>query len=341
MAGASTSGTGRRRLGRGLGSLIAAVSPAPLSHETIAVDGPADGNRATNISSSEQATDPSTPTVVQVPVAAIVPNRRQPRQDFDDGSIASLAESIRKAGLMQPIVVRPIDGDASGKAGYELIAGERRWRAARQLSMNSIPAIVRSVDDRTAAEWALIENLQREDLNPMDRAAAFARLIDDFGMSHQEIADEVGLDRSTISNLLRLNDLDTTTANAVRTGHLSLGHAKALLGCTDGPSRASLAHAAVRNGWSVRKTEGEVRRFSSDTSHNPSRTAAHAAKSGSSAHLGKLEERLGELLGTRVRIERGKEKGAGRLVIEYYSIEQFEGLLERANLAEALASTSA
>jgi len=341
MAGSSSSGGAvKRRLGRGLSTLISSPAPiAPPPAADSAVETKPIGDSLANADSLHATTDraPASDNITMIPVGDIVPNRRQPRQDFDEDALSRLSDSIRKAGLMQPIVVRPLV-DSPGE--YELIAGERRWRAVQRLSMPTIPAIVRTVDDREAAEWALIENLQREDLNPMDRAAAFARLIDDFSLSHQEIADEVGLDRSTISNLLRLNELDAVTSAAVRAGHLSLGHAKALLGCTDSSARGALATAAIRHGWSVRKTESEVRRLAHSVSDNTRRTASDAVKSGGSAHLDRLQDQLGALLGTKVHIEPSKAKGAGRLVIEYYSFEQFEGILERTNLAGALANTS-
>lgn len=229
---------------------------------------------------------------------------------------------------MQPVVVRP----APGQPGrYELVAGERRWRAAQLLGETTIPAIVRVVDDRTAAEWALIENLQREDLNPMDRAAAFRRLAEDYGLSHQAIADRVGLDRSTVSNLFRLNELDEFTADAVRTNKLSLGHAKALLGCVDPARRAELAATTVRSGWSVRRTEQAVLELARRSAHVPSPTEPPSAAALQRADLGR---RIGEHLGTRVAIEAGKSRGSGRLLVDFYSIEQFEGLLRRMGIAD-------
>ncbi|MFM7050838.1 MAG: ParB/RepB/Spo0J family partition protein, partial [Planctomycetota bacterium] len=188
----------------------------------------------------------------EIPVEQIVPNRRQPREDFDQDALKALAESIRKAGLMQPIMVRP------AAKGFELVAGERRWRAAKLIGLPTIPALVREIDEQTAAELALIENVQREDLNPMERAYALRRLSTDFSLTHQDIADRVGLDRASVTNLLRLSDLDRPTADLVRSGKLSQGHGKALLAVLDLGLRAELAAKSMAGEWSVRELEHQV-----------------------------------------------------------------------------------
>lgn len=352
---------GRRRLGRGLTSLIAvpvevpveAPAAGPASEGDAAASdqnvdrhvpsrpGTSTATPATQRSGDAAVVDPvsrsggvtvaSTQGQVEaggdippdgeirhLPVSSIRANPRQPREHFDDMALESLASSIRSAGLMQPIVVRS-RADQPGR--FELIAGERRLRAAERIGMKTIPAVVREVDDRTAAEWALIENLQRQDLNPIERAHAFRRLIDEFGLSHQELAEQVGVDRSSVSNLLRLNDLDQSTAAMVADGLLSMGHAKALLACTDVARRAELAAMAVRQGWTVRQTEARAR-------HAERPTEPSAPRRGS-AHLQDLERRLGEHLGTRVRIVPGRKRGTGRLSLDYFSLEQFEGLLLR------------
>lgn len=262
--------------------------------------------------------------VHEIPLGDITPNVHQPRQQIDAGTLKELAESIRAAGIMQPIIVRP-----RGSGKFELIAGERRWRAAQLLELRTIPALVREVDDRTAAEWALIENVQREDLNPMDRAAAFLRLIEQFGLSHQQIAERVGVDRTSVSNLIRLNELDEATADSVRAGRLTLGHAKALLGCADPVRRAELGATVLRNGWSVRRTEQAIREL------NATRPSGSREPSARSLHLADLERRIGDRLGTRVSIETGRATGSGTLRIAYYSIAQFEGLLARMGIDES------
>lgn len=260
----------------------------------------------------------------EIPVEQIRANPRQPRTDFDSASIETLAASIRQAGLMQPIMVRPV------KSGFELVAGERRWRAAKLIGLRFIPAIVRDMDDATSAELAIIENIHREDLNPMDRALALRRLAEDFGMTHQDLADRVGLDRTSVSNLLRLSELDPATAELVRRSQLSQSHGKALLAISDLGRRAELANRAARQGWSVRELERRVQQANNvkpaitDTSGDSS-----AEPSPRSANVADLERKLAEHLGTRVSLQLGRKKGSGRLVVEFYSLDQFDGLMSR------------
>jgi ParB family chromosome partitioning protein len=249
----------------------------------------------------------------------IRPNPHQPRQRFDDAALRELGASIRTAGLMQPIVVRP---DSEG--GFELVVGERRWRAAQLVGLASLPAVVREVDDRTAAEWALIENIQREDLNPLERADAFRRLTEEHGMTHQQVADRVGLNRTTVTNLLRLHELDDFTKDAVRNGLLSPAHAKLLLAITNLDARRDLARLAIREDWSVRHLQ---RRTTSLAAAAPPR--GRKAPTAAAPHRADLERRLSEHLGTKVHLRPGKQKGSGRLVIEFYSFDQFEGLMQK------------
>ncbi len=297
----------RRRLGKGLGSLMSArpveVAPPPEPHSPSA---PPDA--------------PSGPG--QIPIHDIHANPVQPRKDFDEQALEALADSIRSAGIMQPVIVRP---RAAG--GYELVAGERRWRAAQRAGLEAMPAIVRQADDRQVAEWSLIENLQREDLNPIERADAFRRLSDEFGMTHQEVGQVVGLDRSSVTNHLRLLDLDDQIQDVVRLGLLSLGHARTLLSLRDPDLRRRVALKAAREGWSVRATEREVNRLSKREdggSDGPTRSINTRR-----AHLADIERRLSEHLGTKVGIRPGKKKGSGSLVVSFYDGAQFEGLMER------------
>lgn len=260
----------------------------------------------------------------ELPVEQIVPNRRQPRTDFDEASLQALAASIRQAGVMQPIMVRPSEG------GFELVAGERRWRAAKLVGLATIPAVVRPMDDRVAAELALIENIQREDLNPMERAIALRRLAIDFELTHQEIADRVGLDRASVSNLLRLSDLDRATADLVRAGRLSQGHAKALLGISDLTMRASLVSRCLSEDWSVRALEREVQKaLQSGTAVGGASTGDPTKVSARDANVADLERQLAEHLGTRVSLQLGRKKGSGRLVVEFYNLDQFDGLMHK------------
>jgi len=252
-----------------------------------------------------------------VDIERIHADPRQPRRRFDEASLASLAASIRTAGLMQPIVLRPREA-----GGFRIIVGERRWRAAQNVGLATVPAIVRDIDDRTAAEWALIENIQREDLNPLERAEAFRRLIDEYGMTHQDVAERVGLNRSTVSNLLRLLELDDFCRDAVINGRLTQAHAKLLLAVGDLAVRRKLTELAIREDWSVRTLDKRI--ASVVGPHRKSATT-----SGAPAHRHDLERQLSDHLGTRVRVHPGKKKGTGRLSIEFYSLDQFDGLMQR------------
>lgn len=323
----------RRKLGRGLGSLISTpvrIEPQPSRLPAMASDVPAQATPASGFKPQTDAAEVS--GLRSLPVGSIVPNPRQPRQDFDEASLQALANSIRISGVMQPVVVR----QSSDGSAFELIAGERRWRAAQRAGLAAIPAIVRDVDDRTAAEFSLVENLQREDLNPIERAQAFQRLMSEFHLTHAEIAERVGLDRSSVSNHLRLLDLDDSAVTAVRSGRLTMGHAKALLALTNIEHRSRLAAEAVRQEWSVRELERRARDAAtlSNASGGPLAAQPPARRSAAmpnplATHLADLEKRLREHLGTKVAVVPGRAKGSGRLIIDFYSIDQFEGLLKR------------
>jgi ParB family chromosome partitioning protein len=212
-----------------------------------------------------------------------------------------------------------------------LVAGERRLRALKLLGRDDVPAIVIEADDQEAAEMALIENLQREDLNPLDRAAALANLRDGFGLSQTALAERVGLDRSSVANLLRILELDEFCAAAVRRGTLSLGHAKALLAITDDVLRRTTAAAALNAGWSVRELERRVRHLSGPPSEKQAVRGAGPITT-KQANVVDLERRLGEILGMRVHITLGRKKGSGKLQVEFNSLEQFDTLTDRLGL---------
>lgn len=258
----------------------------------------------------------------------------QPRQDFDERALDQLAASIRESGLMQPILVRPLNLPGT-EDQFQIIAGERRWRAAQRAGLTTIPAIVRELDDRQSAEFALLENLQREDLNPIERSEAFARLISEFGLMHEDIARRIGIDRTSVTNHLRLNELDASIKSDLRRGRLSMGHAKALLALTNLQDRSEFAMAAAGEQWSVRELERRVREHAASragaggTGGVESAVATEGERPGARPHLADLERRLGEHLGTKIRLKPGRKKGAGTLSIDFYSIEQFEGLLAR------------
>jgi ParB family transcriptional regulator, chromosome partitioning protein len=253
-----------------------------------------------------------------LPVERIGVGRYQPRTRMDEQSLAELAESIKAQGIMQPILVRPLDGGR-----FEIIAGERRWRAAQRAGLKEIPALVRSVPDQAALALALIENIQREDLNPLEEAQGIARLISEFRLTHDAAAAAVGRSRSAVSNLLRLTQLPRQVQGYLHEGKLDMGHARALLGLS-GAQQVTTAAKVVAEQMSVRETERLVRGILSPP------TARRTARAGSNrdADLTRLQEELAETLGARVRIDAGK-KGAGKIVVEYSSLEQLDGILAR------------
>ena len=248
-----------------------------------------------------------------VDVASIRPGRYQPRTHMDERSLAELAQSIRSQGLLQPVMVRRLDG------GYELVAGERRWRAAQMAGPQQIPAIVREVPDEAALVMALIENVQREDLNPMEEAAAVQRLIDEFSMTHEQAADAVGRSRSATSNLLRLLKLAKPVQDMLMRGALEMGHARALL-ALDGARQIELATRIGARELSVRETEALVQRLL--------RAPEQRRRKRTDRDLERLAEELSERLGTTVEI-RPSRKGRGKLLLHYSSLDHLDQLLKR------------
>ncbi|MEE9129206.1 MAG: ParB/RepB/Spo0J family partition protein [Phycisphaerales bacterium] len=313
----------RRRLGRGLDSLMSTpvqieTKPQPASDQRSS-PATAEAVLRTGQVQPPGSARKETGGIQMIPTDEIHPNPNQPRKHFDEASLRSLAASIRSAGLMQPIVVRP--GLAGG---FQLVVGERRWRAAQLIRLSPLPTIVRELDDQTATTWALIENVQREDLNPIERAEAFCQLIDEHGLTHQELADRVGVNRSSVTNFLRLLELDEASRAAVRGERLTVGHAKALLAITNLVQRRRLAEAAIRQAWSVRELERRVGQLSNRTAAG--RAGQHSAVD---PHLQDLQRQLGAHLGTKVTIQEGKKKGTGRLIIDFYGLDQFDGLMQR------------
>jgi ParB family transcriptional regulator, chromosome partitioning protein len=282
-------------LGRGLGALI-----PPGAAESNAVGGGG---------------------LQEIAIASIRPNPYQPRDNFDEETLGSLADSIREVGLLQPVLVRPA-GD-----GFELIAGERRWRAARRVGLQTIPALVRETDDSTALEEALVENLQREELNPLEEAAAYQQLIEDFSLTHDQVAARVGKSRASISNMLRLLQLPPAIQKGVRDRQLTMGHARALLGSPDRGFQEALAKRVVAEGLSVRAVEDAVRDHGEGGHGEPS-TSAGSPPGGRRlrpAGFVELEELLGEYLDTRVKISMGNA-GKGKLTVEFGGLEDLERL---------------
>ena len=253
-----------------------------------------------------------------IAIDRIRPGKYQPRTRMDETALNELADSIREQGVMQPILVRPVDGGR-----FEIVAGERRWRAAQRAGLKDVPALVKNVPDNSALALALIENIQREDLNPLEEAQGLARLISEFGLTHEAAAKAVGKSRSTVTNLLRLTQLAKPAQDYLMSGALEMGHARALLALT--MAQQTVAAARVVNGTlSVRETERLV-----FTLLNPAkREARRSAPPGRDTDTVRLETELAEKLGARVRIETGR-KGAGRVVIDYASLEQLDGILAR------------
>jgi len=255
-----------------------------------------------------------------MPVGQLQPGKYQPRREMDQAKLAELAESIKAQGVIQPIVVRELPDRT-----FEIIAGERRWRASRLAGLAEIPAVVRRADDRTVVAMALIENIQREDLNPLEEAQALQRLIDEFDLTHAQAAAAVGRSRAAVSNLLRLLELPPAIRALVESRRLEMGHARALL--TLSPELASkLASDAAEHGWSVREVEHRVQQLGAGKV--PAAGKAKASKARPQADIVALERELSETLGSRVNVLHGRG-GKGRLVIHYSDLDSLDGVLDR------------
>ncbi len=255
----------------------------------------------------------------KIAVASIAPNPFQPRREFSEEELEELSSSIRENGLLQPIAVRP--APPGGAAAWELIAGERRWRAVMRLGWEEVPALVREIDDRAMLVLALVENLQRAELSPLEEAMGYQQLAEEFGLSQQEIAQAVGKDRSTVANALRLLNLPAAVRQLVAEGRLSAGHARALLGVGNDHQMIELARRAVDDGWSVRQVEAEVQRT------RPKKPARSSPERPREAAERRLEEELQRVLGTAVRIRR-KRGMKGKIEIPFYGAEDFERIYE-------------
>ena len=253
-----------------------------------------------------------------LPVGAMQRGQYQPRADMREDSLQELAESIKAQGLVQPIVVRPVAVARGEAARYEIIAGERRWRAAQLAGLTQVPVFIRQVADRAAVAMALIENIQRENLNPLEEARALQRLILEFEVTHEEAAQAVGRSRAGVSNLLRLLELPEAVRALVEGRQLDMGHARALLGLPDASRQQALAEQAVACKWSVRETEARVRAATTHTPPQPPKPV--------DPDLRRLETDLSDRLGARVQIRQGA-KGHGQLVIDYTSLDVLDGIL--------------
>ncbi len=280
--------TKQKGLGRGLAALLDADDSGPAPQERLAT----------------------------LKVGQIGPGRFQPRTRMDEASLQELAASIRSQGLMQPILVRPVAGER-----YEIIAGERRWRGAKLAGLAEVPVVVRDVPDQTALAMALIENIQREDLNPLEEAQGVQRLVSEFSLTHQEAADAIGRSRTATTNLLRLLNLEKSVQRLMFDGRLDMGHARALL-ALEGRRQEHVGAQVAERGLSVRETEKLV----NDLLTPPVRTKARRAPA--DRDVARLEEQLSGELGTTVQIRQGR-RGSGKLVISYTSHEHLDSLLER------------
>jgi len=258
-------------------------------------------------------------TVSELPIDSIVPNPRQPRQHFDEAALEELAQSIREVGLLQPLVVRP-----TAEGTYELIAGERRWRACQRAGLKTVPVVVRPSGDQASLEMALVENLQRFDITPVESAKAFRRLIQEFGLTQEQVAERVGKSRTAVANTLRLLKLPPRALEALEKGEITEGHARALLALDSEPEMLALLERIVRTGLSVREAERAVKQTQSPKREQPqppvSRTAA------SDPAVRQLEDGLSMYLGAPVRIERAEV--GGRIVVSFYSEDDLERILE-------------
>lgn len=302
----------RSRLGRGLGSLLSMTEPANEA------DSNPKNRSSPDTGSSLEQTLGATPTVV--PIETIDVNPHQPRREFDEAALTSLADSIRANGIIQPIVVRPLP---TGR--YELIAGERRLRAAKLAKHSEMPIVVREVDAYTQAQWALVENIHREDLNPIDRAEAYASLMQQLGLTQAELSGRLGEQRSSVANHLRLLELASEVREDVRSGTLTLGHAKVLAGVESPAEQLRLAALTKSQNLSVRNLE----RLIEQQHAAPTAVTATAPLPVGQRHLDEVEGQIVQQLGLRVQLKSGKKSGTGRVVIHYQSLEQFDELMKR------------
>ena len=288
----------RRGLGRGLDALIPPATPG--------------------LSAPSETAQAGLPVVA---VDDIVPNPRQPRQGMNQEELQELAASIREHGLIQPLVVAPLPPDrASRRARYQLVAGERRWQAARLAGLSEVPVVVKNVTSRELLELALVENIQRADLNPLEEAAAYQQLIEEFGLTQEAVAERVGRSRAAVANAVRLLRLPMEVKDALRQGRISQGHARTILGLADAGDQLAVLRAVEKRGLSVRQTEELVRRLASAT--EPERPKPRPAP-----QTRALEDAFRGALGTKVSLS--KNERGGRLVIYFYSEEELQSIYER------------
>lgn len=296
-----------RRLGRGLSSLLSVSEPAPTAPT---------GDAGQEVGAAPIAAEPRTAKVDQ-----LRPNTYQPRKDIDPVQLKALSDSIRTSGILQPIAVRAISA-----GGYEIIAGERRWRAAQMAGLNEVPIIIREATDEQMLELALVENIFREDLNPIERALGYRQYCDQFNLSAEDVAQRLGEDRSTVANYLRLLDLPTEVKDWVAAGKLSMGHARCLLAIRSPGELIQTAQAAIDQDLSVRALEQVVR---DKVAAREAATKPPVPKEPKRPQIRSLEQTFAEALGTKVEINESRRKGSGKIVIHYFNLDDFDRVLER------------
>ncbi len=293
----------KRGLGRGLDALLTTSKTARDLEQ-----------------SAEPPIDFTQSELQKLPIEWLQPGKYQPRKDMSPEALEDLASSVKSQGIIQPIVVRPL-----GHESYEIIAGERRWRAAQMARLSEVPCLVKDVPDEAAVAMALIENIQREDLNAMEEATALQRLLDEFQLTHQEVADAVGKSRATVTNLLRLNNLEGETKTLLERGDIDLGHAKLLL-ALQGEPQAEAARVIAAKAMTVREAEKLVRQILEPPKSSP-------APKQPDADIQRLEQRLSDHLGAAVAINHGR-KGKGKVVINYSSLDELDGILTHFQLSD-------
>jgi ParB family chromosome partitioning protein len=300
-------------MGRGLEALLGQMSRAPQAAPAAATAPGAAPAPPSKLPGDELAS---------LPVDLLQRGKYQPRMDMRQESLEELAASIKSQGIVQPIVVRPVDGAAPGESQrYEIIAGERRWRAAQIAGLTSIPAVIRRVPDEAAIAMSLIENIQRENLNPLEEARALERLISEFGITHQQAADAVGRSRAAVSNLLRLLELPAEITAFVERRELEMGHARALLGLPQRRQQIEVGALVARKGLSVRDTEAMVRALLAKASGAPAKETRAL-----DPNVQRLQDELSEKLGAPVEIQHGGG-GKGKVVVTYHSLDELDGIL--------------
>jgi len=309
----------KKALGRGLGSLLGGSSEPMLHRERVEIQNDEIQAPVPLVATPAAAAVPQAEgRVWQISIEKIKAGTYQPRNHFEKEALEELAQSIKQNGILQPIIVR------KANSGFEIVAGERRWRAAQMAGLHEVPILIKNFSDKEALELAIIENIQREDLNPLEEAQAYSRLVAEFNLSQQQVAERVGKDRATVANLLRILTLPDAVKKFIETEELSLGHAKVLLSVSDGQKQAELARKAIGEKWSVRKLEKSIQQETQEKLENKTlsidENVTHRLIHG-------LAEELQKILGTKVIID--YNSGKGKVAISFYSDEELSNLVDR------------